>query len=98
MQLRVRGKVTQHHKDDASDTMWGCTSAGAKKTYGVAPAPSSPISTPMGYDLNEDGYEYFGVVRCYFDWMDWLHLARGGHQRAIFQRTNGEWSGTYVAP
>ena len=98
VQLRVSGCVELHQNDAIAQDNWNRLGEGSRKTYRVEPAPATPIARPDSYSYCGDGYRYFGVVRCHCDWMDWLHLTRDGHKRAIFTRDADGWTGSYVSP
>ena len=98
-QIRVRGKVTLHHNDDVSSKVHQELSEGALKAYKVSPAPGTPIPTRYDYNLDEDSSAHFAVIRCYYTEIDWLHLDRKGHERALFRRTpENEWASRFIAP
>ena len=98
-QVRIRGRVTLHHKDEVASGIWKNLSDGAKRAYRVTPSPGTPIATRTDYTLTENAEEYFAVIRCQYTEIDWLHLDRKGHERALFRRMpDEEWVSHFIVP
>jgi hypothetical protein len=98
IQLRVEGIATLHTQDSRALDTWQALSNGARRTYCVAPAPGTPVSAPNQYSYDAAGVDVFGVISSTIDRMDWLHLGREGHRRAVFIRDAEEWLDSFVVP
>ncbi len=102
IQLRLSGKAAVHTTDELSDRHWQQTSPSNRRSYLAIPAPGSlqpePTSgLPEGLDTrqptqeeSETGRANFAVITIQIQQLDWLHLDKGGHRRAMFQYEVGK--------
>lgn len=110
IQLRAYGKATIHHQNELTKERWQTLPSYGRKTYGTQQAPSTPLphaaddlpnlwKTPE-IELAQTEYAYanFAVVTCAINRMEWLHLQRSGHRRALFEFLEEEWIGSWVVP
>ncbi len=105
-QLRLQGRVSLHLDDAAADQAWAACRPQARATYAVPLAPGSAVSGPEVADgPGAAAAEALAVARHQFalaqlrlDSVDWLSLAASGHRRARFQRHDGRWQSSWVAP
>jgi len=108
LQIRMRGKVTFHHKDDHAKTYWDKLPVSARKSYASATPPSSHAEKdteglPEGWDSfnkeqTEQFYQNFLVVVTNVEEMQCLHLHPDGHQHARFSWQEEEWKGNWLIP
>ncbi len=102
IQLRLSGKATIHITDILAEGHWQQTSLSNRRSYLSIPAPGSQQSMPTsglpeGLDTREPTQEEsergrfnFTVITIKVHHLDWLHLAKGGHRRAMFRYEDGE--------
>ncbi len=102
IQLRLSGKATIHITDLLAEGHWQQTSLGNRRSYLAIPAPGSeqPAPTsglPNGLDTREPTQEEseksrfnFAVISIRIWHLDYLHLAKGGHRRAMFSYEEGK--------
>lgn len=100
VQIRAVGKVDVITQGEEFERAWMSSRMSSRRCYLAPVGPSSVVDGPTpnlpAWLLDRDptdeeseiGRDYFAVVRCVVDRLDWLHLARGGHLRAGFG-----WSG-----
>jgi len=110
IQLRAYGQVIIHHQNDLTLEKWQTLPTYGRKTYGTQQAPSTPLpyaddDLPNLWkvpeiDLAETEYAYanFAVVTCEINRLEWLHLQRSAHRRAVFEYVEQEWKGRWVVP
>ena len=90
VQLRIKGKVKLHKKDEKTLKAWEDSREMSKLCYSVKGAPGQTITDPSGYDLIkseidvEKGYENFGVIIFEYDEIEFLFLKNIGHRRSKF--------------
>ena len=90
VQLRIKGKVNLHKKDERAFEAWEGSREMSKLCYSVKGAPGQVISDPNEYDLVkseidiEKGYENFGLIIFEYDEMEFLFLKNIGHRRSKF--------------
>jgi pyridoxamine 5'-phosphate oxidase len=102
IQFRLTGKATVHTEDPLTDRHWQQASPSNRRSYLAIPAPGSPqpqpgSGLPAGLDTreptpeeSEKGRVNFAVISLQVQHLDWLHLARGGHRRAMFSYKEGK--------
>ncbi len=102
IQLRLSGMATVHSTDELAQWHWQQTSPSNRRSYMAIPAPSSlqpePTSgLPDSLDTreptqqeSEKGRDNFAVIAIHVHHLDYLHLAKGGHRRAMFRYEVGE--------
>ena len=90
VQLRIKGKVKLHKKDEKTLKAWEGSREMSKLCYSVKGAPGQIITDPNEYDLIkseidvEKGYENFGVIIFEYDEIEFLFLKNIGHRRSKF--------------
>jgi pyridoxine/pyridoxamine 5'-phosphate oxidase len=102
IQLRLSGTATIHTTSELTNQHWAQTSPSNRRSYLAIPAPGSSQSEPTSglpdgldtreptQDESEQGRSNFAVIVSRIQQLDWLHLAKSGHRRAIFQYEAGE--------
>jgi 3-hydroxyisobutyrate dehydrogenase len=102
IQLRLSGTATVHTTDTLAEEHWQQASPSNRRSYLAIPAPGStqpgPTSgLPEGLDTrepsreeSESGQANFAVISIQVHHLDWLHLAKDGHRRAIFRYEEGK--------
>ena len=95
LQLRLRGHV-EIAEGEAVRGLWAIVPEGSRTSYGVEPAPGTPIPASDTYTriINPD---HFAVLTLIIDEVDVVHLSADYHRRALFSRTDG-WIGQWLAP
>ena len=101
VQLRIKGKVNLHKKDERTLKAWESSRDMSKLCYSVKGSPGQVISDPSEYDLVkseidvEQGYENFGLIIFEYDEIEFLFLKNIGHRRSKFSWINNnvvmEW-------
>ncbi len=95
LQLRLRGKVTISTGADVTET-WAKVPPLSRLSYGVTPAPGTPIPASDAYDRAPDA-EQFAVHTMHIAEIDIVHLAADYHRRGLYTRSDG-WHGVWRAP
>jgi 3-hydroxyisobutyrate dehydrogenase len=102
IQLRLSARATIHTSDALADQHWQGASLSNRRSYLAIPAPGSeqpqPTSgLPDGLDTREPtqqeskkGRINFALIAIVVHHLDYLHLAKGGHRRAIFKYDGGK--------
>jgi 3-hydroxyisobutyrate dehydrogenase len=102
IQLRLSGTATVHTTDSLSEEHWQQASPSNRRSYLAIPAPGSPqldptSGLPEGLDTrepsleeSESGRANFAVISIQVQHLDYLHLAKGGHRRAMFRYEEGK--------
>ncbi len=109
VQMRMKGSVELHRKDELCRTYWDRLPVAGRKNYATAAPPGSLArqstdglpeawQDDMPLEETEYAFEHFMVVVSTIDQADLLHLHRDGHQRALFQWEAGEWRGHWAVP
>ena len=101
VQLRCSGAIGLHHGDDISRAAWAGLHGGSRQTYRADPAPGSVIGDPgeAGLHLSEtDAQENFVVLRLSITELEWLHIAKSGHRRALFRWGEAGVQAQWLAP
>lgn len=108
-QLRVSGPTAR--ADDAlADDQWARLPLTSRKTYLVSPGPGTSLgdtwdsglpaalgTDPPSREASEAGRANFAVVVTEAVRIESLHLARRGHERAVFD-WDGAWHGEWRVP
>ena len=92
VQIRLEGLSRAHVGDDIARIAWVAVPDEARSLYAVEPAPGEAIGEGGAYApaRGEDaGFRHFAVVEVAVSTLEWLHLGRGGHRRALFERAGG---------
>ena len=95
LQLRLRGWATILTGEPVAE-IWRAVPASARRNYGGAPAPGTPIDDPSAHEPAVES-DRFAVVRCTLGEIETLHLGPDRHRRARF-RAADQWRGTWLAP
>lgn len=100
VQLRVHGSAELLLKAHRKEDYWGRLTEIQRGNYRTLRAPGEAIERPeSGVESGPgDGWEQFAVFRVAAHQLDWLWLARSGHRRAQFKRSDARWSGYWVTP
>ncbi len=100
LQLRLEGKITIHHQNEISRKYWpGVKGSGAKDYISVLP-PGTPIKSPTAaFNWSDDLDDtHFVVLEFKTESLDVLQLNRGRHIRALFNKTENGWEGSFLVP
>ncbi len=106
VQLRLHGVATLHADDALADASWAESANASRVCYRGAHGPGTPLEAPEAADPGEAerrpadpdaGREHFRAVLVTVERFEWLHLAHGGHRRAVHVRETG-WQGRWLAP
>ena len=109
VQLRLRGRARVVRTGADVDRIWAQSTPFARRCYLVANAPGTVLAAPgSGLPAGVEGRapeeaelvaarENFALVMVDVMEIDWLHLAQGGHRRAVFGAADG-WCGGWVVP
>ncbi|MEO1265169.1 MAG: pyridoxamine 5'-phosphate oxidase family protein [Pseudomonadota bacterium] len=102
IQVRVSAKAAFHHADDISRAAWAKLHDGSKRTYAQRAIPGAAVSDPaVAADETiplDDAAANFAAVMTTATSIDYLHLARKGHRRAIWhwRAQQQDWAGAWV--
>lgn len=101
VQVRLRGEAAVAAGDRAA-AEWAGLHPGSRATYGVSLVPGTVLDDPSDADrerLSEaDAFANFAVIDVVVTRLEWLHLAPGGHRRAVFTWAGEAWNQTWVVP
>ena len=109
VQLRLRGRARVVRTGADVDRIWAQSTPFARRCYLVENAPGTVLAAPAsGLPAGVEGRapeeaklvaarENFALVMVDVMEIDWLHLAQGGHRRAVFSAADG-WCGGWVVP
>jgi hypothetical protein len=109
VQLRLRGRARVVRDGEAVDRIWAQSTPFARRCYLVESAPGSALAAPgSGLPAGVAGRQpeevelvaarvNFALVLVDVLEIDWLHLAQGGHRRAVFSVADG-WHGGWRVP
>lgn len=95
LQTRLRGHMAVE-TGAAVAWLWGHVPDGSRASYGVTPAPGTPIETADAYQSAPDPSR-FAVLTLTIEEIDAVHLSGDHHRRALFRREDN-WRGTWLAP
>jgi pyridoxine/pyridoxamine 5'-phosphate oxidase len=95
LQIRLRGHI-EIAEGEAVRDLWARVPDGSRTSYGVEPAPGTPIPASDAYTriVNPD---HFAVLTLVVENVDIVHLSADYHRRALFSRADG-WAGQWLAP
>ena len=103
IQLRLGGTASVHHEDDIAEAAWQGSREMSRLCYTQGQAPGAVLHGPR--DATSDdapdlvaGRPNFCVVLMSVIRIEWLYLSHLGHRRAAWTRSDGAWSGTWLAP
>ena len=95
LQIRLRGTMTIASGAEVAET-WARVPPTSRLSYGVTPAPGTPIPASDAYDRTPNQAQ-FAVMTLHIDEIDAVHLAPDYHRRALYTRADA-WTGTWRAP
>ena len=95
LQIRLRG-VVEVVQGSTTAALWSRVPDGSRASYGVTPAPGTPIATADAYQRTSDPAR-FAVLVLTIDQIDAVHLSGDYHRRALYSR-HDEWHGAWLAP
>ncbi|MEL6943775.1 MAG: pyridoxamine 5'-phosphate oxidase family protein, partial [Bacteroidota bacterium] len=110
VQIRAKGKIEIHHQDDLAKEKWSAIPAKNRRDYATTTAPSSArtnTDSPLPSYWSNDGlttektdahYVNFAVLAMTVSEIDFLHLNRAGHQRALFTWEQEDWQKSWIVP
>jgi pyridoxamine 5'-phosphate oxidase len=99
VQLRATAHVTIHHQDEDANQAWEKLGNLGQAQYQMTAVPGTPLTQAQPEDLiAQPDQSFFAVLRLQLLQMDWLHLKRGGHERAQFTLVNDQWTETILVP
>ena len=100
VQVRLNGSAAV--QPGSSRAEWDRLHAGSRSTYCVRPTPGTALDDPAAADadrLDEDAaFANFAVIHVDVIGMEWLHLARDGHRRAVFTWGTDGMQAEWVVP
>ncbi|WP_375254505.1 pyridoxamine 5'-phosphate oxidase family protein [Yoonia sp.] len=94
LQIRLQGHVAIA-SGDAIRPLWAEIPDHAQQSYGVIPAPGTPIPEALDYVKAPDPAT-FAVLNCAVTQVDLVHLGKD-HRRAQFSRVR-HWQGQWLSP
>ena len=95
IQIRARGTVSIRSGPEVA-AVWNAVPDGSRASYGVTPAPGTPIPASDAYHRAPDPAK-FAVLTLEMTALDVVHLAEDFHRRALYER-NRDWAGHWLAP
>ncbi|MEE2948135.1 MAG: pyridoxamine 5'-phosphate oxidase family protein [Verrucomicrobiota bacterium] len=102
VQVRANGRVTVHHDDEVTRTVWVAVPEANKRNYATSSAPGLPVDDPalgqVQLDAFTAAYANFTVLSAEITFIDWLQLGEELHRRAQFKWTGSDWRGAWVIP
>ncbi len=110
VQLRLSGIAAVLGDDPVADVAWAASTPFARRCYlaeaapgTAAPEPTSGLSAAIegrkpSLDDLAPARPNFAVVVVTVTRIDWLHLAQGGHRRALLTRQDPGWQGQWRVP
>ena len=94
LQIRLACEVTILTGEAVRDR-WDAIPEAGRDSYGITPAPGTPIDDGLAYDKTPD-FGAFAVLSCAIHHIDLVHLGER-HRRAGYRREDG-WRGQWRAP
>lgn len=94
LQLRLTGGVAIRH-GEALRAVWEQVPDLNRQSYGITPAPGTPIEGPLDYVKRPD-LESFAVLDIAVESLDIVHLGER-HRRAVYRRADG-FAGQWLVP
>lgn len=94
LQLRLSTRVEMQSGGVVAHK-WQRIPDGSRTSYGVSPAPGTPIPNAYAYE-KQARFESFTVLICHLEEIELMHLG-DIHRRAVFKGDDG-WAGTWVVP
>lgn len=105
LQLRIGAGGHLHTGDEVAHAAWASSRPQGRLCYEQGLAPGALVAAPLPalpvdqrFAAADDGWKNFAVLLAHVDRIEWLYLAIEGHRRARWDRRDGEWQGTWLAP
>lgn len=110
VQLIVRGVGRIERSGEAAERAWESSALSSRRCYLAAHPPGTQTAeatsglpealltrSPTAPE-SEAGRENFGILMVDAVELEWLKLTSCGNQRALFQRSENGWTGTWITP
>ncbi|MEQ3747024.1 MAG: pyridoxamine 5'-phosphate oxidase family protein [Henriciella sp.] len=97
VQLRFSGKAEVLTEGDIWQRYWDTVSENGKAEYAALKVPGTVRPDELTYDTGL-AKQNFAAVKIVCDRLDWLKLARSGHQRAVFEWTDNGITANATVP
>lgn len=97
VQLRFSGKAEVLTEGDIWQRYWDSVSENGKADYAALKVPGTVRPDELTYDTGLAKHN-FAAVKIVCDRLDWLKLARSGHQRAVFEWTDHGMTANATVP
>jgi len=94
LQIRLQAEVTIRSGPE-TQALWDQIPDHARQSYGVTPAPGTPIADSLAFDKAPDPAT-FAVLHCKVTHIDAVHLGER-HRRCSFSRAR-QWRGQWLSP
>jgi hypothetical protein len=94
LQVRMQADVDISSGEAVAET-WASVPDPSRQSYGITPAPGTPIADALDYVKAPDPAT-FAVLSCQLSHVDLVHLGVR-HRRAAFARSR-DWQGQWLAP
>ena len=94
LQIRLQARVTISD-GNAVQAIWEQVPDPSRQSYGISPAPGTPIDAALNYVKKPDPAT-FAVLTCAVEMIDAVHLGVA-HRRVSFEREDN-WQGQWLAP
>ena len=110
VQIRAKGEVTIHHKDEVAIAAWAKLPAKNRKDYATTTPPSSVAVSAenhlpefwsqenLSVETTNPFFVNFVVLAMVVTELDWLLLEREGHKRALFTWEDSQWHSSWLVP
>ncbi|NJL75218.1 MAG: hypothetical protein HC892_09500 [Saprospiraceae bacterium] len=110
IQIRAKGQLTLHHKDQLALEKWKQLPPRNRKDYATLQAPGALVETAdnhlpdfwseenLSISQTDTFVENFVVLEAVINQLDWLFLNRIGHKRASFEWNGTHWLKSWLVP
>lgn len=98
VQLRLAGPAELQRSDEAA---WSALRPASRETYRMEPGPGTRLGAPdeAGPHLDEAAAKtVFTVIRIRIAELEWLHIGKQGHRRAVFRWAGGAAEAMWLVP
>jgi pyridoxamine 5'-phosphate oxidase len=99
-QIRVKGTLKIHHRNELSQEMWKRVQGDAQKAYNSTLEPGIEIANPdLAYDWpTELDDRFFAVLKFIPERIEVLQLNGLTHVRVSFSKSGADWNGKWLVP